>query len=324
MTFRVRHEVATSPHSARRLFADILGTRIPQFIFVSMLLQGASLADGTGAPGDDIAALKPEQIALANSFTGFLERIDALHFERVRELNKGERVETKSMGTEFADYDIRVVRGPVIEKSGRTLTITKKPTREFEPPSHWSRYYLLDIHPATPLVGMLHAAIVVQFYDDGSSVIGGFIDVLETANREEDLAYLKQVMDEVYTKHGVDPSPHRRLSREGHDEDDPLSVDNSRRRKTAMVGGSFYGSPLMAVNEKNLAFMTEAYERMLDAYLTVVVRRKDDPFGAAEIAAQDAMRRNWLEDRFFSDPYTTAVTPYEAWALYSLPPEVKF
>ena len=80
----------------------------------------------------------------------------------------------------------------------------------------------------------------------------------------------------------------------------------------------------MVVNEENLAFMTEAYERMLDAYLDVIDRRKDDAFGAKELAAQDRMRRNWLEDRFFSDPYTTAVTPYDAWALYSLPPEVKF
>jgi hypothetical protein len=36
------------------------------------------------------------------------------------------------------------------------------------------------------------------------------------------------------------------------------------------------------------------------------------------------MRRNWLEDRFFSDPYTGNVVPYEVWALSTLPPEVKF
>jgi coproporphyrinogen III oxidase len=131
-------------------------------------------------------------------------------------------------------------------------------------------------------------------------------------------------MDKVYDKHGVDPSPHRRLSKEGHDEDDPLSVDNSKRRKTSMVGGSFYGNPLRAVNEPNFAFMTEAYETMLDAYLTVVERRANDPYTDADLVAQDEMRRNWLEDRFFSDPYTTSVTPYEAWSLYSLPPNVKF
>jgi len=48
------------------------------------------------------------------------------------------------------------------------------------------------------------------------------------------------------------------LSREGHDEDDPMSTDNSRRRKTTKVGGSFYLAPLMSVTEKNFSFMTEA------------------------------------------------------------------
>lgn len=131
-------------------------------------------------------------------------------------------------------------------------------------------------------------------------------------------------MDQVYEKYGIDPAPHRRLSNEGHDDDDPLSVDNSRRRKTAQVGGSFYGELRFDLTEENFSFMLEAYETMVVAYLDVVERRKDTPYGDVELAAQDAMRKNWLEDRFFSDPYTTGVTPYEIWSLMSLPPTVKF
>ncbi|MEC9374815.1 MAG: hypothetical protein VYA80_00430 [Pseudomonadota bacterium] len=239
-------------------------------------------------------------------------------------MNGSYQSDNRSMSSEFADYDIRVARGDVVEKIGRTRTITKKPTREFERPSLWSRYYLIDLHPKSPLVGMLHAAIVVQFYDDGSSVIAAFLDVLETANLEEDLNYIRSAMDAVYDKHGVDPTPHRKLSKEGHDEDDPLSGDNSKRRKTTMVGGSFYGYPLRSVTEENFTFMTEAYETMIDAYLSVVEKRANQTFSEDDLLAQDRMRKNWLEDRFFSDPYTTSVTPYEAWSMYSLPPNVKF
>ncbi len=91
-----------------------------------------------------------------------------------------------------------------------------------------------------------------------------------------------------------------------------------------MVGGSFYLAPLPSVNEESFSFITEAYETMLSSYLEVVERRKDDSYTDEDLAAQDAMRKNWLEDRFFADPFTSSVTPYEAWSLYSLPPDVKF
>lgn len=286
-----------------------------QFVFPGMSQSQAS---------DNLEALSEEQRAFADRFSAFLERIDALYFDRIEELNGGLAVQTKTMTTEYAAYDIKVARGPVIEKGGRTLNITRKPTRSFQRQNLWGRYYLLDVHPKTPLVGMLHAAITISFFPDDTASIAGFLDVLETAHRDEDLAYIKAAMDEVYEKYGVDPSPHRRLSREGHDEDDPLATDSRFRRKTTMVGGSFYGAPLMSVTEETFSFMTEAYERVLDAYLTVVERRMDDPYTDQDLEAQDAMRKRWLEDRFFSDPFTSSVTPYEAWALYSLPPAVKF
>jgi len=295
-------------------------------VFAAVLIIGLGVFPGMiqSQAADSLGALSEEQLAFANRFSAFLERIDALYFNRIGKLNGDLESETKTMSTEYSDYDIKVARGKVIEKGGRTLNITKKPTRSFQRENLWSRYYLLDAHPKSPLVGMLHAAIVIQFFPDDTATIAGFLDVLQTAHREEDLAYMKQAMDHVYEKYSVDPTPHRRLSREGHDEDDPMSTDNRFRRKTTMVGGSFYGAPLMSVTEGNFSFMTEAYETMLEAYLTVVEGRMNDPYTEQDLAAQDAMRKNWLQDRFFSDPFTTSVTPYEAWSLYSLPPTVKF
>jgi len=288
------------------------------------LITFVSFFGPTADAGNDIDALNEEHAGFANRTIAFLDRMDALFFDRAEKLNGGLELQTETMSSEYSDYDIKVTRGPVIEKGGRTINITKKPTRDFQKPNVWGRYYLIDAHPKSPLVGMLHAAFVIQFFPDGSSSIGGFLDVLRTAHKEEDLAFMRQAMDEVYEKYGVDPEPHRQLSDEGHDEDDPLSMDNSRRRKTTRVGGSFYLAPLKTVNEENFSFMTEAYEAMLSSYLDVVERRMNTSFTDEDLAAQDAMRKNWLEDRFFSDPFTTSVTPYEAWSLYSLPPEVKF
>lgn len=63
---------------------------------------------------------------------------------------------------------------------------------------------------------------------------------------------------------------------------------------------------------------------MLNAYLVVVGRRSTDIYAEADLKAQDDVRKNWLEDRFFPTPDTTAVRPYDAWSLCSLPPTVKF
>ena len=56
------------------------------------------------------------------------------------------------------------------------------------------------------------------------------------------------------------------------------------------------------------------------ACLGVTVAHAD----AEDIAKQDYQRRNWWEDRWFSDPYTRNVVPMDVWELSTLPPEVKF
>ena len=177
----------------------------------------------------------------------------------------------------------------------------------------------LDTHPASPLTGTLHAAFVVQFYPDGSSTIGGWLDVMPGAMKSEDTEELKRVMDGIYAAHGADAAKHRELVCRGVEEE-----VNPYRRKPACVGGSFYGRDMLSVSEENFRFVTEAYEAFVTTYLDLIERRKDGAFTDEDVRAQEAMRRNWFEDRMFADPFTTNVTPYEAWALYSLPPVVKF
>ena len=212
-------------------------------IFAAALIIGLGIFPGMSQlqAADSLGALSKEQLSFANRFSIFLERIDTLYFNRIGKLNGDLEFETKTMSTKYADYDIKVARGTVIEKGGRTLNITKKPTRSFQRENLWSRYYLLDVHPKSPLVGMLHAAIVIQFFPDDTATIAGFLDVLQTAHQEKDLVYIKQAMDQVYEKYGVDPTPHRRLSGEGHDEDDPMSTDNRFRRKTTRIAKSTLG-----------------------------------------------------------------------------------
>jgi len=274
-----------------------------------------------------IEGLSEEQSAFANRMVTFMADMDAQMFDRIAKLNGGLQLETATASSESSDRDIKVTRGPIVEKAGRMIAVTRTRGGKFPTERYFSRRLSFDIHPETPLVGMIHAVIQMHYDKDGTSAIGGWLGVMPGATGEEDLAYLKQTMDDVYDKYGVDPEPHRKLICEGHAEDDPFPTDNLYRRKPACVGGSFFTTrerPMMSVTENNYGFMTEAFERFVDAYMSLIERRKDDPYTAEDLAAQDAMRLNWLEDRLFSDPFTTNVTSYEAWSLATLPPEVKF
>lgn len=262
--------------------------------------------------------LTPEQRAFVERAYAFMDEMDALYFGRVAELNGSDAVEVLDFPTDFAGHNVNVARGPVVQKAGRMRVVNKRPKAEFQRKRLWSRFFSADVHPASPKMGMLHAAFTMNFNPDGSSAVGGWVDVLPGAMSAEDLATLKASMDAVFDKYAVDPEPHRKMSCEGS------PGEGERRREPACVGGSFYGRDMMPVTEHNFAFMTEAYREFMIVYLDLIEKNAAAPYTAADVAKQDYMRRNWLEDRFFSDPYTGNVVPYEVWSLSTLPPQVQF
>jgi len=267
--------------------------------------------------------LTDEQAKLADRTLSFLADMDALFFDRIKKLNDDATYEVRHFNSEFSDNEVKVSRGAVIEKGGRLTIITKKPKPPMQRETRWGRFFALDAHPKTPLVGMLHAAFLINFDTEGKGIIAGWLDVLPAARIDEDLAYLKEIMDGVYTKYGIDDGgPRGRLS--GNSKSDGDVEVNRWQRRSAGVGGNFYGYPMLSATEENYRFMTEAYERFVDAYLKIVEKRQGNPFSPEDLAAQDAMRRNWLEDQLFADEWTKSVVPYEVWSLANVPPTIKF
>ncbi len=308
----------------------ILIQRLVGTIALVLMLTGAQSFIPAAAEWDEnygLEKLSGEQAAYANRLLAFMSEMDAKYFDRVKMLNGDLEIETRIISNEFGDRHIDVTRGPVVEKIGRSISITKKTKRDFQSETVFSRRYSFDIHPETPLVGFLHAVVNFHYDVDGTSAVGGFLGIFPAATGEEDLADLKQTMDEMYEKYNIDSIYHRKLLCEGYDDDDPLATNNRYRRRPACVGGSFFSTPekpMMSVTENNFSFMLESFDRFVDTYMNIIEMRKDDPYTAEDIAAQDAMRRNWLEDQLFSDVYTTNVTAYEGWSFSNLPPEVKF
>ena len=138
----------------------------------------------------DFAGLNEEQIVFAERALDFFARMEEMYFGRIDKMNGGSEIEIRTADTEYAEHNAKAARGPIIEKGGRAFNITLKPTRDFQRQALWSRFYSVDMHAKSPLVGMIHNAFVIQFYPDGSSTVGGFVDLLPGATPEEDLQFI--------------------------------------------------------------------------------------------------------------------------------------
>jgi len=248
--------------------------------------------------------------------------MDKKYLARVYGLNGKSDSKSKNITSDYSDYDIKVTRGAVVEKMGRMLATGKKASPKNRMPGNlvWGRFYSLDAHPKSPLVGMLHATIVVQFFDSGMSFAGGWLGIMPGTRIEGDLNQLKQSVDSIFAKHNISPDYYRNLICKG----DPKEIKRKWRRKPACVGVSFYGRPPFQSTEKNFDLVSKAFVDFVDVYMGLVEKHKDSPYTESDVMAQDTMRREWLIDQLFSDPYSSKIVPFEAWTLANVPPIIKF
>lgn len=75
---------------------------------------------------------------------------------------------------------------------------------------------------------------------------------------------------------------------------------------------------------RSYEFIEALFERFVDEYFEIVARRASDRYTAEDLARQDEMRKRWLIDQLFSDPFASALVPFEVWSLANVPPVVKF
>jgi len=266
--------------------------------------------------------LSPANQALARQMLASVARWDKTYASRAVALNKGASApETLHRETDYSIYDVWVTRGPVIEKLGRMLAEAKQqqPDRR-GPPLVWSRFYSLDYHAASPLVGMLHSALVLQFYEDGTGFVGGWMGVMNGTRNDEDMAQIARVVDERFAKYGKSPDLYRKLMLRGPEKADPAYL-----RQADPSGVSLYGPPVFPGDlAKSWEFAEGLFEQVNDAYLEIVARRAKTSYTAEDEARRDEMRKRWLTDQLFADPFASKVVPFEVGALANMPPLIRF
>lgn len=289
------------------------------------ILGGLLTVPATTHADSRLERLSPEHQVIARRMVAFMEQADRKYFARAQALN-GTRLapagaDVLQRETDDSLYDVRVTRGPVVEKLGRMVAEGKKtqPGRR-EGELVWSRFYSIDVHPQTPLVGMLHATLVLQFYADGTGFAGGWLGVMNGTRVEQDMAALAGIVDAHFESYGRNPAVYRRLIVKGTED----TVSEFRRRPDPS-GVSFYGPPVFPGDvARSYEFIEGLFGKFTDAYLDLIPTRTGVPVTADDVARRDDMRKRWLVDQLYSDPFASQLVPFEVWSLANVPPTVRF
>jgi len=262
-----------------------------------------------------IGGLNREQSALAEQMLSLMEDRQQFFLDTIERFNGSQETETRVFNEETALHEVSVARGEVIEKAGWYTNRMKKADPPYVPEMIWGQYFEMDFHPRTPLLGQLHATVYFAYMTDGTSAIAGYMDYTPGTWIDEDIAYMKATVDDVMEENGHDVERFRQMLYKDYHKD---------KLRAACIGAAFYARPMLEIDATNAAFVADAHARFVNAYLDVLERRKDTPFTKQDIENQAGMRRRWLEDHLFSDPFTMHVVPYKVWSFADAPPTVSF
>ena len=259
--------------------------------------------------------LNKPQRALADRMRELSAQREKFFLDKIEKYNGSREVETRVFDLDKARHVVSVARGEVLEKAGWYTYQTKRADPPYVPEAIWDQYFEMDFHPRTPLLGQLHATVYFTYLADGGSAIAGYMDYTPGTWIGEDIAYMKRAVDAVFEEHGHDVEHYRQMLYKDY---------HKNRLKAACIGAAFYVRPMLEVNDANFNFVRAAHETMVDAYLEVLDKRKKEVFTEQDLEKQAGMRRRWLEDHLFSDPFTMNVVPYEVWSFADAPPTVQF
>ena len=150
---------------------------------------------------------------------------------------------------------------------------------------------------------------------------GGWLGVMPGTRVDSDLAELKASMDAVFAAHDKNPDRYREAICKGTE-----GVISEFRRKPACVGASFYGAPVYRDDfaDRNFKFIAEAFDAFTDTYFDTIEKRQNDPVTEQDVIAQNQMRKAWLVDQLFSDPFAREIVPFEIWSFTNVAPEIRF
>jgi coproporphyrinogen III oxidase len=215
--------------------------------------------------------------------------------------------------------------GDLFEKAGvNTSSVTGQFKPEFAAalPGDGLDYFAcgisLVLHPKSPHVPTVHANFRC-LRRGTTSWFGGGADLTPYYPDRADVLHFHRVWKDACDRHDSGFYP---KFKKACDEYFYLP----HRHETRGVGGIFFDY-LRRDPDRDLAFVQEAGNAFLDAYLPIVRRRRDEPFGERERAFQLLRRGRYVEFNLLYDRGTTFGLKTEGRTesiLMSLPPMVRW
>jgi len=216
--------------------------------------------------------------------------------------------------------------GGVFEKAGVNFSeVSGEMFEEFaqQVPGEGRDFYAtgisLVVHPRSPMVPTVHANF--RYLAKGSKRwFGGGADLTPYYPQREDVIHFHRVWKQVCTRHAA-VVDYGRLKR-WCDEYFYLPHRGEHRG----VGGIFFDY-LEGDVDRTFAFVRDAGDAFLEAYLPIVARRRHDTYGAGERAFQEFRRGRYVEFNLLYDRGTLFGLKTDGRVesiLMSLPPVVRW
>lgn len=194
----------------------------------------------------------------------------------------------------------------------------------------WAGGISLVIHPRSPMVPTVHANFrYFELYDDEmmdevrDCWFGGGADLTPYYLWDEDAVHFHKTLKRACDPHGEELYP--RFKKECDD-----YFYNRHRKEARGVGGLFFDYLRPGRNrsaEQWYAFTTGAGQQFLEAYVPVVRRRRDEPYGDSERYFQEIRRGRYVEFNLIYDRGTLFGLKTDGRIesiLMSLPPRVRW
>lgn len=275
---------------------------------------------------------------LKNRFTRFIEDLQDDICQQVETIDGGRFREDPWNRKGGGGGRTRVLSdGEVIEKGGVNISSVHgelpEPIRNhFDVEQGW--FYAaglsLVLHPRSPMIPTVHANYrFFELYDDpemkhvSDRWFGGGCDLTPYYLQEEDAVHFHRVCKEVCDRHGEALYPRFKKACDDY-------FYNSHRGEARGIGGLFFdylrGNEKIS-DENWYDFVTDAGRSFSEAYLPILKRRLEEPYGEAEREWQEIRRGRYVEFNLIHDRGTLFGLKTDGRVesiLMSLPPRVRW
>ena len=135
-----------------------------------------------------------------------------------------------------------------------------------------------------------------------------------------DIKNLEKFADRIFGQVGIDVEFTRHFLDRVNDERNGEPIVPAELTRLFKQEHKRWGKPIAQMGPDSEAVMRDLQTNINMPFALVW----DNNNNELDLIAQEKMRKSWLIDQLFSDPFASKIVPFEVWGTANLPPEIKF